>query len=370
VPTDYFKLEDNDEDILHDFSASHEDALESMEHDLFQLEKDPKSSEIINSIFRTMHTVKGNFRMLSIDPLVDYAHAMEEVFSLLRSSQIPFTPYVQESLLLGLDKLRTEVGTMMATGELQMSPLKKITNAYNKLVHVKISEVDIAAAEIIKLIAGDPTKHLPLSIHHEHSFSKPQILEEPDTDSDLQYFKILSIRTDSHSPFWDGRSGTILKICLGMNQLLSQPADNRQLVTASLLHDVGMVFIPTEIMQKTVKLNTLEEKSLQEHVGYGYEWVKRMSGWQDAAQMVHQHHERMDGQGYPNNTPGEDICTGAKILAVADTFYAISNQRADRFYKRSLVRATAEINSCTGSQFDEEVVDAFNQVIRQRFTKA
>ena len=55
MPTDYFKLEDNDEDILHDFSASHEDALESMEHDLFQLEKDPKSSECQTCFYCNIH---------------------------------------------------------------------------------------------------------------------------------------------------------------------------------------------------------------------------------------------------------------------------------------------------------------------------
>ena len=375
MATDFFKLTDIDSDTLHDFEASHQDALDSLEHDLFLLEKDPQCPDVIDSIFRTMYSIQGICRMCAIEPFVEYTDILEEVFSELRSGQIIYTPHIQEALLLGFDKLRTDGEDIISMGEIDVAPLSLVKEAFKKLMQARGSDVDVVAAEIIKLIGGDAAENLPLSVHHDEEFSESVVVEQPDidtdtdTDVDFKYFKMLGELTDEHSPFWQGRTKSHLKTCLGINQLLANPVDTRQLVAASYLHDIGMVFVPNSILQKNDKLNEVEVEKVHQHVVTGYEWIKRISGWQGAAQMVLQHHERVDGQGYPNNTQGSEICMGAKILALADTFYSVTNQRADRTYKRSLVRATAEINACVGSQFDADVVDAFNIMIREIYSK-
>ncbi len=101
------------------------------------------------------------------------------------------------------------------------------------------------------------------------------------------------------------------------------------------------------------------------HPGWGGDWLRRVPGWESAAEMVLAHHEHEDGQGYPRRLRGEAIVPGAKILAILDAYYAMIHQRADRAHKRSILRAVTEINACAGSQFSPEWVGVFNQVIRQ-----
>ena len=130
------------------------------------------------------------------------------------------------------------------------------------------------------------------------------------------------------------------------------------------MHDIGMAFLPHELINKQAKLNSMEQKRLKKHVGWGYNMLSRMSSWQDAATMVLQHHEFEDGSGYPNEISGDDLCDGAKIIAILDAFYAMTNLRSDRNHRRSVLRAVSEINACTGAQFSSYWVELFNQLIK------
>ena len=82
--------------------------------------------------------------------------------------------------------------------------------------------------------------------------------------------------------------------------------------------------------------------------------------------MVHQHHERFDGEGYPNAIAGADIDLGASVIAVADAFYSLTHDRSDRGFKKSLRRSITEINKCNGTQFSPVVVEAFNQFLMNK----
>lgn len=369
MPEDIFTLTGIDDDTLQDFSISLHEALNSLEFDIGKLEKDPSDSETTTKIYSTMHSIKGNCIMCSILPFIDYSESIEEVVSQLRSGQIPFTHYIKEALLLGLDKFRSDTNSMLLSGSISTAPLKKIANTFKRLTQASQDDTNAIAAEIIKMISGSAAIHLPLSEKQIDNSPNQNTIQTPDSDDDVKYFKELAMITDDNSPFWEGRSKKAVNVCLGINQMLANPIDSRQLMAASYLHDIGMAFVPYEILNKNAKLNSLEEKKVQLHVKHSYEWLKRIPGWADAAHMVLQHHERVDGTGYPNHTEGKGICTGAKILAVADTFYAVTNQRADRSFKRSLVRATSEINSCVGTQFDGEVVAAFSDMIQNMHAK-
>ena len=80
--------------------------------------------------------------------------------------------------------------------------------------------------------------------------------------------------------------------------------------------------------------------------------------------MIAQHHEMPDGQGYPNRLRADEICDGAKILAIVDAFESIMLKHSERGKTRSIMRAIAEINACN-NQFAPEWIEAFNRVIRQ-----
>ena len=99
----------------------------------------------------------------------------------------------------------------------------------------------------------------------------------------------------------------------------------------------------------------------------GMQLLNRIKGWSEAAEIVQQHHEKYDGTGYPEGLSQDQIHPGAMIIALADTFYEVTNQRIDRSYKKSLFNAISLINGESGCQFNSVFVDAFNEAVRQLY---
>jgi hypothetical protein len=132
-----------------------------------------------------------------------------------------------------------------------------------------------------------------------------------------------------------------------------------QLQWAGLLHDIGKLLIPDEILNKPGKLTAAEYTEVCLHPQYGRDMVKLLIPWLgDSARAVWEHHERWEGGGYPAGLAGTEIALAARIVNVADTFDVITSARS---YKEpvSAALARAELARCAGSQFDPAVVRAF-----------
>ena len=125
---------------------------------------------------------------------------------------------------------------------------------------------------------------------------------------------------------------------------------------AALLHDVGMLRIPPEHQK--------DPKHFRKHTLVGHRMLSRIRAWEGAAPIVLQHHERIDGAGYPDGAVGDDICLGARILAVCDTWDAM---RCDDWNRAALTpeAALAELEANAGTQFDPDVVRAFRGLVEQ-----
>ena len=126
---------------------------------------------------------------------------------------------------------------------------------------------------------------------------------------------------------------------------------------AGLLHDIGKVAVPTEILNKPGKLNEYEFSLIKNHPRVGYEILERIEFPWPVTQAILQHHERLDGSGYPEGLSGEDIIPEARILSVADVVEAISSQRPYR-PALGLEVALGEISAQKDNLYDSEVVDA------------
>lgn len=135
------------------------------------------------------------------------------------------------------------------------------------------------------------------------------------------------------------------------------------LFIASILHDIGKINIPEEVLKKPDKLTNEEFALIKKHPGDGADMLRK-TAYADLADIVEQHHERVNGRGYPFGLVGAEILMEAKIIGVCDTFDAMTEDRA---YRKAFTAEYAmnELKQLAGIQYDPAVVEAFEQVLME-----
>lgn len=141
-------------------------------------------------------------------------------------------------------------------------------------------------------------------------------------------------------------------------------AETNRLELASILHDVGKIGITDQILNKNSTLTDEEFNEIKKHPVYGEEILKHFADLKDIIPGIKHHHERYDGQGYPDHLIGDNIDIIARIIAVADAYDAMISGRS---YKAKITPqdAIAEISRCKGTQFDPKIADLFCNQIKQ-----
>ncbi len=157
--------------------------------------------------------------------------------------------------------------------------------------------------------------------------------------------------TGEHSEAVIDMSGAVARN-LGLN-----PVEVERVKSAALLHDIGKVAIPDEILHKAGPLTDAEWKLMREHPVIGERILRVLPGLGTVARIVRHEHERWDGRGYPDGLAGEAIPVGSRIIIAADTYHAITSNRPYRA-ARSHSEAVEELTRCAGSQFDPTVTAA------------
>jgi putative nucleotidyltransferase with HDIG domain len=153
-----------------------------------------------------------------------------------------------------------------------------------------------------------------------------------------------------------GTMGARVATVLGLSE-----QDRTTIRIGGYLHDVGKIAIADRILLKPGKLTDDEYREMQRHADIGASIVQTHEAMTDIARIVRHHHERFDGRGYPDQLAGEDIPLGARIIAIADAFSAMTN---DRVYRKAIgeERAWAEIRRNAGSQFDPSIVELYEAI--------
>lgn len=149
------------------------------------------------------------------------------------------------------------------------------------------------------------------------------------------------------------------------DQLAIEPAAKRRLIDIALLHDIGKIGIPDEVLNKTGPFNEEQWAIMREHPVIGERIVAQVPGFEAVATAIRHEHERWDGSGYPDGLSGEQIPLASRIVLVCDSFHAMTS---DRPYRRSIGRQAArrEMDRCSGSQFDPMVVDALLRALDEQ----
>ena len=140
--------------------------------------------------------------------------------------------------------------------------------------------------------------------------------------------------------------------------------DQSNLALLAIMHDIGKIGIPLEILNKPGKLNDSEWKMMKTHVQKGYQIAKSSKEFSEIAEMILYHHERWDGHGYPDGLRGEQIPLLSRIISVVDSYDAMTNDRA---YRKALSESAArsELLRGAGTQFDPDIVREFLEMLEE-----
>jgi len=177
---------------------------------------------------------------------------------------------------------------------------------------------------------------------------------------------LLADAVESGDPFGDSHSIEISSYLESLARRLDfDPGQREQLVFAALLRDVGKLGISERVLLKPGRLTPDERRVVELHPVIGARILERVPGLAGLARWIRHHHERWDGQGYPDGLRGDEIPVECRVLAVVDCFSALTSSRP---YRRQLTPAEAcvEIERCAGSQFEPGIAALFVEEVRRR----
>jgi len=194
--------------------------------------------------------------------------------------------------------------------------------------------------------------------HEQHAMILQQSLE--------QSIQTIADTVEARDPYTAGHQRRVSELATAIAQEMGLPEEQiHGIHLAGIIHDLGKIHTPMEILAKPGRLNEVEYMLIQAHAQDGYDILKNVRFPWPIADIIRQHHERLDGSGYPQGLKDEEILLESKIMAVADVVEAMSSHRPYRA-GMGLDRALAEIERGRGMQYDPNAVDACIKLFRER----
>jgi HD-GYP domain-containing protein (c-di-GMP phosphodiesterase class II) len=179
---------------------------------------------------------------------------------------------------------------------------------------------------------------------------------------------VLAAAVESRDPYTAGHQSHVGVLAEAIGRELGLDEDRIQgLVLGASIHDLGKIAISHSTLGKAGELTDAERHELKAHPVTGWMIANRFPWPWPIAEMIHQHHERMDGSGYPLGLAGDQILVESRIIAVADTYEAMANDRPYRTAPGAH-RASSVLSEGRGRLYDPDVIDAFERVIARGFT--
>lgn len=200
-------------------------------------------------------------------------------------------------------------------------------------------------------ISRDISERLEAEAQHQKSALELQ-------EALVQTIQAISIAMEKRDPYTAGHQQRVTHLAVAIAQQMGLSAKQIEGVSlGSLIHDIGKIYVPAEILTRPGRISKEEFAIIKSHPMVGYDIVKDVKFPWPVAEMVRQHHERLDGSGYPDGLKGDQIALEAKIIAVADVVEAMASHRP---YRPGLGQdaALSEIKNNQGKTYEKEVVSA------------
>ena len=236
-------------------------------------------------------------------------------------------------------------------------------------IYISIAKVRVGKeADIFCLVATDLTevKHIEAIVAAKKMALAALTASQELQESFEESIKAIANTVESRDEYTAGHMRRVGQLAPAIARELGLSEETiHGIELASTIHDVGKISIPVEILTKPAKLSKVEYLLIQTHTEAGYDIIKKIKFPWPIALLILQHHERMDGSGYPQGLKGEEILLGARIIAVADVIEAMVSRRPYRS-ELGIDAALAEIRQGRGTLYDPTVVDACVRLFEEK----
>ena len=374
-----FTPDDLEEDILADLMEEINKLYESSEQTLIELELRPEDNELQRALFRSIHTIKGDLGLVNFSPMIPLLQHVEDLLDYLRKGQVAYTSTMSDLVLLTMDRVKAFVENVMANGKADYddSLHNQLVLAISRVTPDNAADHEKRLTEAVLLLnpaldvvsSDDDPQRVQIKPPTLAATGIPKDISS-EKKQDILFFRDLMQSIEHRSDYWAGRGDRIAKLAMYINDVAENPIDEDQLAVASYVHDFGMAFMPLKLLHKGDTLSEIEFNLMRSHVYKSARLLEHLDQWDMARKIVMQHHERTDGTGYPLGLKEDDICDGAKLLAIVDTYDAMTHPRAhNEDNVLSKKDAVIEINRSAKGQFSMKWVRLFNQGMTALLTK-
>lgn len=390
---------DEDADVLERFRDDFETAALAAEELALELETTPDNLEALDRLRMLVKELYSFAFNANIIPLIEPLTTLDDFLILIGDT---YPTKITHPLTLLIDRFLLIAKEVAEQSSISMQAITNIQKAIQPLARLKDrGNVDDAITQVINVLLGnykeDTRSDDEIELFDDvdlfddielfdESFNsetpEPAVTKKPEPEQRIEVDELELIQLemsilknnstsrtlaeyiDTRHKFWVGRSFFLLSMAIKLNAEAGTKVNPEDLANAVFLHDFPMVRLSDEVLYSR-EIDRHQLRKIQEHTTLAYEMALMLNCSKDVADMVYQHHERPDGKGYPAGLSGNQICDGAKIIAICDAYYAMTNYKVTRKVKRSALRTVAEINACAGTQFDEFWVKIFNKVVKK-----
>ncbi len=285
------------------------------------------------------------------------ASSTQEAIGLLRSQK--FDIMLSDSLILGTEGMQvlglaSSIHPMMP---IVVTTAPSMANEARQAMRHGITDL---------LVKPFNVQELPVVIERnlERKRIERQMLLEKSTGILLQAIDALVAAIDAKDSLTAGHTARVTHISLAIADTLGLPSEERYtLELAARLHDIGKLSLPDSALNKPGRLSDEEWAAMQRHPLVGSQIVGAIEELSYISTIVRHHHERLDGNGYPDGLQGEAIPFLSRIIAVADAFEAMTSERSYR-QRMTTDEATSELRRCVGTHYSEEIVEALVESLK------
>lgn len=309
-------------------------------------------AQVIDRMYRALHTVKGNCNMVFLVPFVDASHKLEDLFSKIRSGDFEYAPAYGKFAIAVVNVIQQLLSKIVEGEPTDDDALKSLTILIDQIEQADTSNKhSIAERAVIAIQDGHYNVELVTSDNNTGgAFS---FLEA----SDLEFFEFINHKQNENDD--SGRQFTKIyeTLALKLNALLKNSIDEQELKSIVVFTTLTRSFAPV----LCPKALTLEEVYMATGL------LNRMSGWGKAGEVTLQLLERYDGGGVPKGLKADEISPAAQAIALAYEFASIVICHSAKGYKAALFTAVKAINAEKNTAYKERLIERFNQVIKSDY---